>query len=277
MVGCGLYLSNSSAQLLHTTVAHNHGGDGNGIFVTSDPNPYSPPIAITLTNTILVSHTVGITVTSGNTATLESTLWNGNLTDWGGAGTINTNNNYTGSAAFLNPAGGDYHLGPTSAAIDKGIDAGIAGDIDGDARPQGAAPDLGADEYRFPTPLLTINKSGPTTATPGSLITYTLTITNNGSLTATNLVITDVIPPGTSYVSGGTKVGNVVSWTIPSLATNGGITRTTFVVTATQTITNSDYGVRAEGGYNAQGSSSVVTLVSGVPPLKTFLPVILKR
>jgi hypothetical protein len=46
----------------------------------------------------------------------------------------------------VDPAGGDYHIGPDSAAIDRGIDAGITCDIDGDHRPVGSRYDLGADE-----------------------------------------------------------------------------------------------------------------------------------
>jgi hypothetical protein len=41
---------------------------------------------------------------------------------------------------------GSYHLAFGSAAIDAGIDAGVPHDIDGDARPYGDFPDIGADE-----------------------------------------------------------------------------------------------------------------------------------
>jgi hypothetical protein len=51
---------------------------------------------------------------------------------------------YTGTPAFA-PDG--YHLTALSGAIDHGVDAGVTSDIDGEARPQGLAPDLGADEY----------------------------------------------------------------------------------------------------------------------------------
>jgi len=55
---------------------------------------------------------------------------------------------------------------------------------------------------------------------PGSNqeVTYTLTVLNKGSL-ATNLQVQDTIPTGVTYLRGGKKTGNTVSWTIPSLDT----------------------------------------------------------
>lgn len=363
--GSGLYIRVSTVRLLHNTLANNMGGDGSGIYVdVKPPLGFITDSTVVLTNTIIVSQSVGVTVTAGNTLTLNSTLWNGNATNWGGAGTITVTNNYSGSPAFINPAGGDYHLSSASAAVDKGINAGVTTDIDDQPRPQGGGYDLGADEYPAPPiplaaitingpitgtintlyaftatispalvtppltytwspapaggqgtavatytwpvtgaktiavtatnavnavtgshlitltvfPILSISKSAPVTAMAGSPISYTLTVTNGGGLTATNLIITDAIPVGANYVSGGTKVGSVVSWTVPSLAAKGGVTQTTFIVTATQTITNSDYGVQAEGGYSAQGHAAIVTVISEIiNEKKTFLPAILKK
>lgn len=354
----GILISDSSVRLSHNTIAQNTGGYGSAIYVTRS--------SVALTNTILASHTLGITVTADSTVTLANTLWYGNIINLGGAGVITSTNNYTDNPVFIDPANylnPDFHINSTSAAIDKGINAGVATDIDGQPRPQGAGFDLGADEYPAPAipitgaaingpitgtpniasvftatvspatatlpiaytwspapingqgtaiatyawptigvkaitvtvtngdssvsdthlvtisaPALSLRKSGPTTAAPGDLITYTLTLTNSGNLTATNLVITDTLPPNAVYINGGTKVGNGVSWTIPSLAASGGVTQTTFVVTATQTITNSDYGVRADGGYTAEGSVAVVTAINAqAPGSKVFMPVILKH
>lgn len=144
--GSGLYLRDAVSALLHDTIAQNHGGDGAGLFLMR--------AQAALTNTILVSHTVGISVSVGSTATLEATLWGSgiwaNEHDWGGSGTVLTGTvNVRDDPAFVDPDGGDYHILPDSAARDAGVDAGITTDIDGDPRPHGAAPDIGADEFVF--------------------------------------------------------------------------------------------------------------------------------
>ena len=53
--------------------------------------------------------------------------------------------NVTGPAMLVNPAVGDIHQKAGSFTVDRG-GATAASDIDGDSRPQGAAPDIGADE-----------------------------------------------------------------------------------------------------------------------------------
>ena len=145
--GSALYNTGPSLHLIHASVTRNIGGDGNGIYVTGGST-------VVMTNTILVSHTTGIQINSGSTAKLESTLWGSgawaNGSDWGGAGTIITGtHNYWGDPAFVNPASGDYHIGATSTAIDKGGNVGVDTDIDNQPRPNPGTglPDLGADEY----------------------------------------------------------------------------------------------------------------------------------
>jgi hypothetical protein len=107
-----------------------------------------------MTNTILVSHTVGIQVASGATATLDCTLWGAgdwaNEDDWQVDGTLITDTlacNMWREPDFVDPDGGDYHIGSGSAAIDAGVDAGVTVDIDGDSRIDYAPPDIGADEF----------------------------------------------------------------------------------------------------------------------------------
>lgn len=132
-----------SATVVHNTIARNT--TAYGVQVDSGAT-------VDLTNNILVSHTVGISVTAGSTATLEGTLWGlgawANDVDWGGAGAISTGTvDVWGHPAFVAPDDGDYHIQGSSAAVNAGVESHVVIDIDGDPRPVGAAPDIGADEY----------------------------------------------------------------------------------------------------------------------------------
>ena len=49
---------------------------------------------------------------------------------------------------FENLSSSDLHLKNGAAALDMGIDQGLGYDFEGDTRPQGAGPDIGADENR---------------------------------------------------------------------------------------------------------------------------------
>ncbi|MCP4540243.1 MAG: DUF11 domain-containing protein [Chloroflexi bacterium] len=163
--GSGMYVYNSSPTLRHNTIARNHGGNGQGIYATYNSH-------VVLTNTILVSHTVGLYVEGGSQATLEATLWGSgawaNSTNTDGAGAIVTGtHNYSGDPAFVTPGAEDYHITSASVAIDKGVDAGVTTDIDGQPRPYGSAPDLGADEWGESLPTVTIS------STTGGALVYT--------------------------------------------------------------------------------------------------------
>ena len=88
--GSGIQVYSSTVQLLHTTLARNSGGVGRGLYVVGGST-------LTATNTILVSHTVGIVVGGGaksSAATLTATLWGtrtwANETDWIVGGTLVT-------------------------------------------------------------------------------------------------------------------------------------------------------------------------------------------
>ena len=127
-------------------------------------------------------------------------------------------------------------------------------DIDGEQH-SAFAPDLGADE----TSSIQITKRGPTQAYRFEPITYTITVTNVG-VSVRELAITDTLPHDASYVSGGTLVnGTIISWTQAApLATDAVLTRT-FIVTATEAITNTDYRVTAGSGAFAVGTDIVTT------------------
>ena len=70
-------------------------------------------------------------------------------------------------------------------------------------------PDLAVQDsqigaFRFPTcnPAdLSITKTAPATIVAGNQLSYTITVTNNGTDNATNVVVTDGLPAGVTYVS----------------------------------------------------------------------------
>jgi hypothetical protein len=138
----------SVATFTHLTLARNTSPQGIGLSVYGSD--------VTLNNTILVSHTLGIDVSGGSTV-LEATLWGAgpwaNGTDWQDDGSLVTGTiNLWGDPAFVDPGAGDYHLGLGSAAINRGVDAGVTDDIDGEPRPDWCAYDIGADELQTGNP-----------------------------------------------------------------------------------------------------------------------------
>ncbi|MCX7680891.1 MAG: hypothetical protein N2508_02805, partial [Anaerolineae bacterium] len=189
--GAGVYVTNAHPVLRHTTLARNRGLSGVYVAHTSEPSH------VVLTNTIVVSHALGIFVTAGDTVTLRAVLWGtgnwANTVNAGGSGSVVTIPPIVSSEpGFSAPELGNYHLGAGSAAIDAGIDAGIRHDIDGEPRPARLGYDLGADE--FPGAALRIHKTASQPAfNAGDTVNYTVTIENIGTEVAQELVVTDTV------------------------------------------------------------------------------------
>ncbi len=111
-------------------------------------------------------------------------------------------------------------------------------------------------------PALDLEKSAePSPVEAGGLLTYTLTVTNTGIVSATGVVVTDAVPANTTYLSCGPapcgEAWGVVSWTlgvldigVPRVLTmlvqvdsplpNGTILTNTAWVTSTEGITDTD-------------------------------------
>ncbi len=143
--GSGILIEDSSARLMHNTIARNTGGDGSGLALTSVSSAC-------LTNTILVSQAIGIKVEGDAVAQMEATLWGtgpwANGVDWDNQGTLVTGSiNLWDEPGFVAPDGGDYHIQATSAAVDAGLNLGVKTDIDNEPRPVNPQSDIGADEY----------------------------------------------------------------------------------------------------------------------------------
>ncbi len=86
------------------------------------------------------------------------------------------------------------------------------------------------------TPGLTVNNPTPSA---GQQITYSFTLTNNGTVAATGISISDLVPAGLTFVSGSASLGTVngssnpVLWTIGTLSPSQSVT-----VTVTFTVNN---------------------------------------
>jgi uncharacterized repeat protein (TIGR01451 family) len=123
-------------------------------------------------------------------------------------------------------------------------------------------------------PILSIVADGPETVGPGELITYTLTITNRGVNPAAQVVVTNTLPSGATYVSGsgGTLIpGNVISWTLGTLAENGGSAQVQYAVTAVGGIVNKNYSAFCTNCIPAVGTVQVRTNMADL-----YLPIIMK-
>ena len=107
---------------------------------------------------------------------------------------------------------------------------------------------------------------------PGSNreLTYTLTVLNKGSL-ASQVVVSDVVPTGVTYLRGGDLAEGTVSWEQPSLDT-GQVAQFTYTVAVTDvaqvTVLNDTYGVCSQEEVCAWGSA-LPSLVEGPTFLAT--------
>jgi uncharacterized repeat protein (TIGR01451 family) len=148
-------------------------------------------------------------------------------------------------------------------------------------------PALPPGEPLHQVPVLTITKQAdPNPVNAGDVLTYTIVVYNGGDAPATDLVITDVLDSGVSFVwasDGGGEDSGVVGWALSSVAVNETITRSlrvtvnsnvpaatslsnTASVTSTQGAHDSvtmDSQVQASADLSITKSSSTPTAVAG--------------
>ncbi len=114
--------------------------------------------------------------------------------------------------------------------------------------------------------------SGPASVAIGASFNYSVTVTNLGPSTASNLVVTDVLPPAAAWVSAtgaGVYNSGMVTWpTITALA-SGGTTNFTVTVTAPASgsltnIVSSSSSVLDPVPSNNNGSSTAARVVTDI-------------
>ena len=196
-----------SPELTNVTFSGNSAGIVGGAMWNRSSNP-------TLTNVIVWGNTAPSGAGISNDSSTPQISFS-DIQGCGGSGSWNSacgadgGGNIEADPLFVYAANGDLRLQLTSPATDAGDNAalppGILTDLDGNPRfvdvpivpdtGSGAPPivDMGAYEVQYVD--VALSKAAlPPTAAPGEAITFTLTLTNLGSLPATGIVVTDTLP-----------------------------------------------------------------------------------
>jgi|GEM_PF-1164493 len=74
----------------------------------------------------------------------------------------------------------------------------------------------------------------------GETVEYTIYVRNTGNVDLTNLTVSDVLPAGVTWMSGGTHASGTVTFTIPSLAVGATSSGQTFTVEVAKDLTGID-------------------------------------
>ena len=161
--GGGLDCIDTQVTLRHVTIANNvlqGSGAGLGPAIRVVGTSSSAGCGGEISNSIVANHT-GSPIYANNQIkpfTVRRVLFfnNGspNITAESGA-QVTEQNSFSGNPQFVSPGAPnfDYHILSGSAAINQAVNSTTASDIDGQARPFGAASDVGADEYSTEIPL----------------------------------------------------------------------------------------------------------------------------
>ncbi|MBN1180204.1 MAG: DUF11 domain-containing protein [Anaerolineae bacterium] len=213
---------------------------------------------------------------------------------------IDYDGNIDADPRFLDAAGGNLRLQWNSPAIDAGsnewMPAGLLTDLDDNLRfvDVPTAPDTGSGTppivdmgaYEAQVNVAIAKAVSPPAIALGETITFTLMISNSGSITATNVVVTDTLPAflaGTAFSSSVaiTNTGYLTPyvWAVQDLAPRqGGIITVSGVLTAlsaggiyTNTATIADDNDSWAGDNTASVTYTVV--VPNVAPTFTSTPV----
>ena len=199
---------------------------------------------------------------SNTRATITNNLANDTLRQRDGAVAVVNGNIENASAQwFVNPAVGDLHLLDTaSAAIDKVTAPGaVPTDFDHEARPIGAASDIGADEYQPPAPARVVNLRVAQAVVSGDTINVTL-------------VWTAPLGAESQTLRYAPSSVNEQTWDAATVLAEG---LSGSAATFSATIPYNDQTLYfAQKGYNTEGGWSPVSNNGFWPTFETYLPLI---
>ncbi len=104
---------------------------------------------------------------------------------------------------------------------------------------KGQQTHVGAVDFPTCNPAdLAIIKTAPGSVVAGGLLTYSLTVTNNGPSDATNVVVTDALPGGTTFLTSSIPCTAGVTCTIGNLANGASISFTITVSVSASLLSN---------------------------------------
>jgi len=202
--GGAIFSYGGSVTVQNVTMSNNEAtGSGGGLEVM-----WAGGATLVLQNTIIANNGASECIISGFVQTTGST---NNL--------ITNNFDCPGVTVTSDPKLGPLQLngGETpnmaiqygfSAAVDAGSDSVVAAvpalatAQNGLSRPQGLHADIGSYETPPPSADLQVTKAvSPSTAQPGDVMTYMLTLSNAGPSTANNVTLSDTLSPYLTFVS----------------------------------------------------------------------------
>ena len=160
-----------TADVINTTIASPTLSNGPAIYIGAG--------AVNITNTSIASYSIGISNAVGTVREDYNLFFGSTITSAGLI--IHGAHSFVNDPRFVDPPADDYHLAAISAAIDRGVDAGVYADLDGNPRPQGAGYDIGAYESSFVTtcePITGVDiLYAPTTPRPDQPVFFTAVVT----------------------------------------------------------------------------------------------------
>jgi uncharacterized repeat protein (TIGR01451 family) len=158
---------------------------------------------------------------------------------------------------------------PTARSFPTGITTGPDGNLWFDEQAGNIAQAVLSAPPPPSAPDVALSGTAPDSTTLGSRVTYTVTVTNNGTASATGVTLTDTLPAGVSFVSatgGVTPSSGVLTFNIGNLNV-GATTSLTIVVTPTAagTLENQvTVGMNQTDPTPADNSLSQLTAVTSV-------------
>lgn len=309
--GGGIFSQNTDLTLYHATIAGNQVLDtmqAPGVIALNYAGTDIGWSTTRLYYSIIADHNpagfsyAAVALGAGDTLQMNYTLFYNNAgRNYGGSGAVSNSNEVpSGDPAFVSSGSPNYnyHIGSSSAARDQAVGSPTPFDVDQDARPVGAASDIGADEYvARNAQLIVLKSSTPSNIVAGGssshLVAHQITVQNTGEISATVPVLREQLPTlaaplamsvstptctgGICTYDAGTRLivwtGNVLAGGSVTISYNTLLTVPTDYTSSTAVISTLFYNFfDAEGG----AGSDTFTAVFFINARRVYLPLTLR-